>query len=107
MFRLGANPSGVDKQELLDGFEAGPVDLNKHGARDSIVTNSVLNGANTGPFWVVIKTAQGYKLALFVTSHDLTLLRTKTRGYRDISTGTANATTLAGEVYKFNRKKYR
>lgn len=101
-----ANPDN-DKQSMLDSFEAAAVDLAKHGKTDFVVTNSVFNGANTGPFWVFLKTNQGYKLVLFVTSLDLTIMKSRTKGLRNISAGTATAMSSNVDVYKFTGKKYR
>ena len=101
-----ANPDN-DKQSVLDSFEAAAVDLNKHGKTDFVVTNHVLNGANIGPFWVFLKTGQGYKLVLSVTSLNLTIMKTRTKGFRNISAGAATAVSAHVDVYKFTGKKYR
>ena len=101
-----ANPDN-DRQSMLDSFEGAAVDLAKHGKTDFVVTNAVLNGANTGPFWVFLKTNQGYKLVLSVTSLDLTIMKSRTKGFRNISAGTATAVSSNVDVYKFTGKKYR
>ena len=101
-----SNPEN-DKKEMLEAFEAAPVDLARRGKVDLVVTNVVLNGANTGPFWVFIKTTRGYKQVLFVTSLDLTIRRARTKGLRDISAGTATAMSTSEDYYRFNGRRYR
>ena len=96
-----------NKQELLDGFEAALIDLDSHGAHDVVVKNGVLDGANTGPFWIFTKTASNYRLVLSVTAHDMTISQKKTNGYRNIAAATMTAMEVSTANYRFNGNKYR
>jgi hypothetical protein len=91
----------------LDGpneidFVVRPRDLN-----ESPSANRCLYGAQVIPFWVFRKMPKGFDLVLQVHEHDLTVLNTRSKGYRDIETWSSTATTQTTLIYKFDGNQYR
>lgn len=77
---------------------------------DLVVTNAednpCLGGANIDPFWIFYWTPVGYKLGLKVDTHNLDVLRTKTKGYSDIRSVRVTATELLITIFRFDGSLY-
>src|SRR5258708_12910473 len=69
--------------------------------------NGCLYGANIGPFWVVRKTPRGYQMLLSVSTLGLSVLRSRTNGYRDVSAGAIVSGKAVFVIYKFSGRRYR
>lgn len=65
-----------------------------------------LNGANVVPFWVFNGNSGRYILALRSNGLALDLLKTRSKGHRDIRLTSVSATTEYTTLYKFNGTKY-
>jgi len=68
--------------------------------------NRCLFGARVIPFWVFRNTPKGFELILEVHEHDLTVLSTRSKGYRDIETWSSTAITQTTWLYKFDGRRY-
>jgi hypothetical protein len=68
--------------------------------------NRCLMGANVAPFWVLRKTRTGYSLVLSVAAHDLGVLETRSKGFRDIEAFAMTAVTGFSATYEFDGEKY-
>jgi len=59
------------------------------------------------PQWVYFKTGSRYRLLLKVTGNDISIEKSSTNGYRDLSTsGHYSASEIYVIIYKFNGDKY-
>lgn len=66
-----------------------------------------LLGANTAPFWVLRKTAEGYNLALDTIGSQLEVLKTKTNGAFDIKASALTGVAYWGSLgYEFDGRAY-
>jgi hypothetical protein len=68
--------------------------------------NLCLMGVNIKPFWVFRQTEQGYSLVLSTSAHDLRVLGTRSKGFRDIEASAMTAVTGYSTTYKFDGEKY-
>jgi hypothetical protein len=70
--------------------------------------NACFRRANAAWFWALRNTRQGYKLVFSGAGHDLSVLRHRTNGFRDIKTSTAiQAGGMISEtVYRFDGRRY-
>jgi hypothetical protein len=66
-----------------------------------------LRGANVISFWVFRKSPQGYELILDVAAHDLTVKRTRWKGYRIIETAKLTSSIGTIATFRFDGKRYR
>jgi hypothetical protein len=64
-------------------------------------------GANTGQFWILRKTRDGYRLVLSVFTHSLTVLNSKWKGYRSIEAITISLATNTRTFFRFDGKEYK
>ncbi len=92
-------------------FQASAVRLSNGGSPDFVVQDSdnaplCLMGANIAPIWVFRHAGNKYELALKAHTHNLNILRTRSRGYRDISIEAPTAVKILAASYKFNGKRY-
>lgn len=103
---LGAGES--ESNISASWFVASEINLNDDGLPDLIVqsANPRLFGANLVPFWVFRKTFKGNELILRVDALNLELLKTKSKGYRDIRTRKATANEVITSYYEFDGTKY-
>jgi len=99
---------GSDGEDIAPWFTASAIDLNDDGLPDLVVKpeNACLFGANIVPFWIFRNTAKGYELLLNPYGLALKILRTGTKGYRDITIEASSATTILGATYKFDGTRY-
>jgi hypothetical protein len=70
--------------------------------------NACFLGANTALFWALRRTQQGYSLVFSGGGHDLSVLRHRTNGFRDIKTSVLlEAGRIISEaVYRFDGQRY-
>lgn len=90
-------------------FEASEIHLNDDGRVDLIVVprNGCLFGANVIPFWVLLNSKQGYRIALQAQALHLEVQDTRTRGHLDITTSAViRARDVAAVKYKYNGERY-
>jgi hypothetical protein len=89
-------------------FVATEIHLNRSQQPDFVVLGrGRLMGANTGPFWIVEKTPQGFRVLLTWASHDLDILpRVNPHGYHDLRSLSATANTVSTTICKFDGQKY-
>jgi hypothetical protein len=95
--------------DIRTWFSAAALDLNDDGRGDLIVTSKerCLNGADNDWFWIFRNTGRGYQLALKGGTFNVTLLRAKTHGFRDIETDGYTAAATYTNIYKFNGRAYK
>ena len=100
---------GISSSHLpLSWFSAAVVHLGDHAERDVvIVAKPPLIGANTTTFWVFRPGSYGYVLVLRAAAHDLTLQRTRWRGYREIELAGETASTITTALFRFDGTRYR
>ena len=89
-------------------FQTSEIHLDGPDEIDLIVLprNQCLNGVNVGPFWIARKLDNEYRLILSTGGHDLEILNTRYRGYRDVRVSTATATMITTIDYRFNGLQY-
>jgi len=92
--------------EVLGAFEAAPAHINTDGREDLVVRNSLLDGANIGPFWLFTRTAHGYNLVFFTRSHGISILRPVASGYHDLMARSATAVELSETRYRYDGRAY-
>lgn len=95
-----------------DSFVTSHINLNVEGSASLIVTSAdngscYLGGANTGPFWIFYLTRTGYRLGLKERTHDLDVLRTKTRGFNDIRSMRPLGPHVVVTIFKFDGNQYK
>jgi hypothetical protein len=66
-----------------------------------------LTGGDNDWFWVFLRTQRGYRLVLTGGTISVDVLKTQTRGSRDIETNGATARTNYRDLYKFNGSVYK
>lgn len=90
-------------------FVASEIHLNGPEGIDLVVQpkNTCLFGANIGPFWVFRNTPQGYRMVLTTRALGLEVLRSRTKGYRNIRGVRATATNTVSVLFRFDGHKYR
>jgi hypothetical protein len=89
-------------------FTASEINLNGDKLTDLVVlpVEGCLFGANIGPIWVFRQTSQGYDLALVVDALGIEVLKTRSRGSRDIAVYAATAIEGFTTILKFNGTTY-
>lgn len=109
-------PRGVPAYVLRQMAEAGDevkpesvegslVNLNNDGKPDLIVQGD--GGANVTGYWVFHSVGGRWVLVLHVRAFGLSVDKTFTNGYRDISASAMTAVTIMGATYNFDLEKYR
>jgi hypothetical protein len=89
-------------------FEGSQIHLDGSDELDLVVVpkNGLLFGANVGPIWVFHKTAKGYDEVLSISVHDLRVLKTKWKGFREIQVYSMTAVTVTTEIFRFDGQRY-
>ena len=96
----------VGSEVHLDGADEIDLVVLPRLPQKELTEHRCLFGANIDPFWVFRKTPQNYELVLSVATHDLDVLGTRSKGYRDIRTYSITAKTIETTDYCFNGRKY-
>lgn len=100
----------TEEPSVADWFAAAAVRLNADALPDLVVKaeHPCLFGANIVPFWVFPKVGRSrYRLLLQTSALGLTVLRTRTKGLRDIRTQSAFADEVYTGIWKFDGRNYR
>ncbi len=82
--------------------------LSKAEQPGDVPDNACFRGANAAWFWALRRTIQGYALVFSGGGHDLSVLRHRTNGFRDIRTSTAMQVggMVSETVYRFDGQRY-
>lgn len=65
-----------------------------------------LFGANVMPFWIFRESKNSYQPLFSESAHDLRILDSKARGYRDLEIRSNTATAVTSSRFKFDGEKY-
>ena len=88
-------------------FQASEVHLGPKNETDLLF---MALGISLGPYragyWLLRPTSEGYEIVLSTQTHDLTLLRSKTNGLRDIETGLPTGGKRYSDRYRFDGDQY-
>lgn len=88
-------------------FSASTIHLGSGGESDLIVAGEgPLMGANVETFWVVVRARTGYRIALMVPAHDLSVQQRRTRGYRNIRASAETCCTIMIAEFRFDGTAY-
>ena len=110
---------GGNESKLFQKFKVKRVDLNNDGQAEYIVeANDYNTGTGQGEcfgdwrehndIWVYAKVADGYEQLLpSVFSLNLQLLKTMTKGYRNLKSVSYNSTSMVETTYKFDGNRYK
>ncbi len=82
--------------------------LSKGEQPGDVPGNACFRGANAAWFWALRRTKQGYTLVFSGSGHDLSILRHRTNGFRDIKTSSAVQAggDISDAVYRFDGRRY-
>jgi hypothetical protein len=110
----------LSKDELVrDGMENENITPNKPpsswfsvsqitGSKDLIVVaEDPLVGANIVTFWVFIQSNGQYKLALMTRAHNLSVEKSRSHGYRNITASAENCCQLTTAHFHFDGTEYK
>ena len=95
------------KKLSLSWFSASVVHL--AGAREEdilVMGEGTLRGANMIAFWVFRPTVRGYELILNGPAHDLTVGKTRWKGFREIVLRSATANKVHVATLRFDGRRY-
>ena len=102
----------ADQKKNQDGvpcdYVAWALDLNGDNIAEYVVRGyGQCTGANIGPFWILSKSGDNYRVIFRVVSHDLEILPTRNDGYFNIEIAAMSAVMIYGTEYRFNTGEYR
>ena len=96
------------KDVPLSWFSASAIHLSNSEKVDFVVMGEgPLRGANIIPFWVFRATADGYKLVLEASVHDLIVKNNRSHGYRDIEMSGETALRYTSVLFRFDGEQYK
>lgn len=102
-----ANGDGPQLMFTTAWFRASVVHLSVMNRRDLVVAGAgPVGGANVNLFWIFRSTSHGYELVLKGPAHDLEILKTRWRGYRDIEMSAESSVQLFSSKFRFNGRRY-
>jgi hypothetical protein len=89
-------------------FVASQIHLDGPNEIDLVVASNggCLLGANVAPFWIYRSTLRGYELVLAVDVHDLEVLRSRWKGFREIRVWSMTVDTITTETFRFGGQFY-
>ena len=88
-------------------FQASELHLGPKNETDLLVMGLGISlGPYSAGFWILRPTPHGYKIVLSTHTHDLTLLKSKTNGFRDIETGLPTGGKRYSDRYRFDGHQY-
>jgi hypothetical protein len=90
-----------------ESFLASEIHLDGPNEIDLIATGIGRLRGNVATFWVFQPSPHGYKVTLRTVAQGLRVLDTRSKGYRDIQTGSPIAGSAHVAVYCFDRTRYR
>lgn len=89
-------------------FSAARVHLGAKGETDLIIAaEGPLVGANISPFWVFVHASNGYKMALFLSAHDLIVKRTRSHEYCDLESDGMTSSAITTVQFRFDGNVYK
>ncbi|HEX7284776.1 MAG TPA: hypothetical protein VF532_01260 [Candidatus Angelobacter sp.] len=92
----------------LEWFSAAEIHLSNARHSDLLVmATGPLAGGNVVTFWVFRATTHGYELALTAPAHDLILMNTRWKGYRDIELVALTAVQYTSVLCRFDGERYK
>ena len=91
----------------LDGPSETDLIVEPADMRESPSPNRCLFGAHAVPFWILRNTGGKYELLLETYADCLTVLDSRTNGYRDIQVLSLTAVTTTTAVFKFTVSQYK
>ncbi|HKF20966.1 MAG TPA: hypothetical protein VKE93_05325 [Candidatus Angelobacter sp.] len=108
MVRNALENENVPAEKMpLSWFSASAIHLSNSGKVDLVVAgNPPLAGANVTTFWVFRATPHGYELVLNAPAHDLAVMNTRSRGYRDIELISMTAVQMSSVLCRFDGARY-
>ena len=99
---------GKSPDELTgEPFLASAIHLDGPAEIDLIATGTGRLRGNVATFWVFQPTHEGYRLVLHAVGHDLKVLRSRWKGYREIETASPIAGSASLALYRFDGQNYR
>lgn len=105
-----AQENGEEPSDLSTWFAASKIDLNNDRQPDLVIKPDYwcLHGASAGPFWVFHHTEQGYVLVLKAGGMGLHILKTQTKGFRNIETSSVvGSENVSTQTYQFDGRQYK
>lgn len=91
----------------IEWFTASEIHLDGPHEVDLLVMGvDRLRGANVSPFWIFRKTPDGYQLVLNAPAHELEVLTTRSKGFRNIRAFSLTANTVLTITYRFDGRQY-
>jgi hypothetical protein len=88
-------------------FSASAVHLSSPDKIDFVVVGEgKLLGANVTTFWIFRATPHGHELVLTAPAHDLIVMNTRWRGYREIEMSAETAVKFSSVLFRWNGRKY-
>lgn len=88
-------------------FQATSVNLNNDKLPDLVVkAQSRLTGANITRYWVFKRTRKGYVSVLKLSAFGISLLRNKSKGYRNIKGFSISSNQIFTTYFRFDGNKY-
>ena len=88
-------------------FSASAIHLGGPDKIDLVVVGvGPLMGANVTTFWVFRATPSGHELALTAAAHDLNVMKTSWKGYREIELVSATAEQVSSVMLRWDGKQY-
>lgn len=88
-------------------FQAAEVNLNNDKLPDLVVkAQSYLTGSNITNYWIFKKTKKGYILVLKVGTHSLSILKNRTKGFKNIRIDGFSGQNTYRIYYRFDGNDY-
>jgi len=108
MVRSGIEDENLPPEKMpLSWFSAWAIHLSNSGRVDLVVVGKPpLAGANVTTFWVFRSMPHGYELVLSAPAHDLAVMNTRSKGYRDIELISMTAVQISSILCRFDGERY-
>ena len=97
--------SSVSAEEIASDAAGALVNLNDDGRDDLFVRADP--GANITGFWLFRNTGRRWELVLYTLAHDLSIKKSRTKGFHDVEIEALSAATGWVALYKFDGVKYK
>lgn len=109
MVRNGIEDENLPAEKMPPSwFSASAIHLSNSSKVDLVVVaQGPLAGANVTTFWVFRATSRGYELVLTAPAHDLAVMNTRWKGYRDIELISLTGVQISTVLCRFDGKRYK
>ncbi|HLJ86504.1 MAG TPA: hypothetical protein VKZ53_06755 [Candidatus Angelobacter sp.] len=106
--RGALNDEGIQAEQIpASWFSASAIHLGNPNRIDLVVMGEgPLRGANVITFWVFQSASRGYALVLTAPAHDLIVMNTRSKGFRDIELVSMSARQISSVLLRFNGMRY-